>query len=78
MAEQFPVEYHLESGTKVTVDKISERNFNFTLQPKEGNASQFTYVHDESTKGEWDDELEFEQLDALKAFWIKYEDDLET
>lgn len=74
MIESFPYEYTLETGTKVVVNKSGNSTYNFSLTPTEDAGSSFTYVEGERQKSEWDDVLEFEQLDALRAFWLKNED----
>lgn len=74
MAEHFPMEYTLENGTQVRVTKRDQGTFEFALTPMEGTAKAFTYREGEHSKAEWDKILEFEQLDALRAFWLKTED----
>jgi hypothetical protein len=74
MATEFPMEYTLESGTKVVVTRQDPKTYHFALTPLEGPAESFTYREDQRTKAEWDDVLEFEQLDALREFWLKTED----
>ena len=74
MAEHFPLEYTLESGTQVRVTKRDESQYDFLLTPEGGAAESFTYRVGERSKAEWDDILEFEQLDALRTFWLKTDD----
>lgn len=73
MAINFPLEYDLDSGTKVTVHKRGNGQYDFTLTPAEGLSNSFTYRENQYTKAEWDERLAFEQLDALRAFWLKLE-----
>lgn len=73
MATHFPMEYTLESGTKVVVTQRDNDTYDFSLTPTDGTANSFTYREDEHTKAEWDALLEFEQLDALREFWLKME-----
>jgi hypothetical protein len=68
------MEYTLESGTKVVVRKRDNDTYDFSLMPTDGLASSFTYRDGEHTKAEWDEMLEFEQLDALREFWLKTDD----
>jgi len=68
------MEFTLESGTHVMVKKTGEDTYEFFLKPTHGPAEQFTYREGEHTKAEWDQMLEFEQLDALREFWLKTED----
>jgi hypothetical protein len=74
MATHFPIEYRLESGTHVRVTKKDADTYEFFLTPTDGPAQQFVYREDEHTKAEWDEMLQFEQLDALREFWLKTED----
>ncbi len=74
MNEDFPMEFTLASGTNVVVSKTSNKTFDFSLKPTEGAEDSFTYIEDERPKTEWDESLEFEQLDALRTFWLKTED----
>lgn len=76
MATQFPMTYTLESGTKVTVQKNEADTYTFTLTPTSGPSNSFTYRENEHTKAEWDRLLEFEQLDALREFWLKAENSI--
>ena len=74
MSEQFPMEFTLSSGTHVVVNRAGDNSFDFLLRPTNGAENNFTYVEDERPKTEWDESLEFEQLDALRTFWLKTED----
>jgi len=66
--------FTLQSGTHVVVHKRDDDTYEFDLTPTEGPADSFTYREGERTKAEWDQLLEFEQLDALREFWLKTED----
>jgi hypothetical protein len=74
MSRHFPIEYTLESGTHVTVTKNDHDTYEFFLTPIDGPAEKFIYQEGEHSKAEWDAMLEFEQLDALREFWLKVED----
>lgn len=73
MSKSFPLEYTLESGTKVTVTKKDAGTYEFLLKPAHKPAGQFTYVDDARPKAAWDDSLDFEQLEALRTFWLMTE-----
>ena len=73
MIESFPVEFTLESGTKVTVDKKGTDKYDFSLRSTAKPVDSFTYVDDGTPKAEWDERLEFEQLEALRTFWLMNE-----
>ena len=74
MIESFPVEFTLESGTNVTVDKMAADTYHFSLKAAKKNATDFTYVEDGRPKSAWDDTLDFQQLEALRTFWLMNED----
>jgi hypothetical protein len=74
MIESFPVEFTLESGTHVTVTKAGANSYDFSLKPTEDLPTTFSYVDDGRSKSEWDDKLDFEQLQALRKFWLENED----
>ena len=66
--------YTLESGTRVTVNKLSFGSYHFTLEAEDGGTKEFTYVEGERTKAEWDEVADFDQLEALRRFWLETED----
>lgn len=74
MKKHFPLEFTLENGSHVRVDRTGPNTFDFTIKPKEDPAYQFTYVDDGKTKTEAEESLEFEQIDALRTFWLETED----
>lgn len=74
MIDNFPIHYTLESGTQVTVNRSAADTYDFDLMPTEGTASPFTYVEGQKTKSEWDHILNFEQLEALRKFWLMNEE----
>jgi nitrous oxide reductase accessory protein NosL len=74
MSIHFPLEYTLENGSHVLVNQTGSNTFNFTITPEDGHARQFTYVEDGKTKTEAEAPLEFEEVDALRRFWLETED----
>ena len=73
MLKEYPIGFTLENGTHVIVNKTGPNTYDFTLEPTEGAPRHFTY-RDDSTKAEIDETLDFEQLDAVRTFWLKNED----
>ena len=73
MVKHFPIEYTLESGTKVTIYKTGADTYDFSLKPHDKAPRQFTYVDDGRPKAAWDESLDFEQLEALRKFWLRDE-----
>ena len=73
MKEHYPAHFTLGSGTKVTVDKKGADTYEFILQPPQKAPGNFIYVDDGRPKAEWDEALDFEQLEALRTFWLMHE-----
>lgn len=73
MEPSFPMEFKLDSGTHVSVADEGSGNYLFTLNPDEGPSRQFSYVDGAHTKAEWDEIADFEQLEALRKFWLEME-----
>jgi hypothetical protein len=73
MVKGYPIAFTLENGTHVIVNKTGPETYDFTLEPTDGPSRQFTY-RDDRSKTDVDNELDFEQLDAVRTFWLKNED----
>lgn len=73
MESLFPMEFSLDNGTLVTVHDMGGDQYDFTLKPEEGAPRSFTYVEGERTKAEWDEIADFDQLQALRTFWLNTE-----
>lgn len=73
MLKEYPIAFTLENGTHVVVHKTGPETYDFTLEPADGPPRQFTY-RDDLPKTEVDEALDFEQLDAVRTFWLKNED----
>lgn len=74
MAQQYPMEFTLEDSTHVVVTKAGTNAYNFTLNPTEGATKHFTYVEDGRPKAEVEKSLNFDELNALRRFWLETED----
>jgi hypothetical protein len=74
MKKHFPLEFTLENGSHVLVEKTGPNIYTFTIKPEEGPARQFTYVDDGKTKSEAEVSLDFEEVDALRRFWLETSD----
>lgn len=74
MSTHFPLNYTLDNGTDVLVRQDGGGRYHFTLTDADGRSRQFTYVDGKRTKAEWDDTTDFEQLEALRRFWLETED----
>lgn len=74
MHTQFPLEFTLDSGTNVVVRHTGGNQYDFSLAPTDEAPRHFTYVDGERSKAEWDEIADFEQLEALRRFWLETED----
>jgi hypothetical protein len=78
MAADFPLQFTLESGTDVTINRIDQHHFDFVLKPEEEAESHFSYDHSVTFTPEMEEKLTFDQLNALRRFWLEMEkEDLE-
>lgn len=75
MKKNFPLHFTLEDGTQVTVNHTADRHYNFTLKPEGGEENHFSYRDDETFTEEKEAELNFDQLNALRRFWLEQEKD---
>ncbi len=76
MSRHFPLEFTLENGSHVSVVKTGSNVYDFTIKPDDGEGSirRFTYVDDGKTRTEAEESLEFEEIDALRRFWLETQD----
>ncbi len=73
MKHEFPYHFTLESGTHVVINKVDEHNYDFVLKPEEGGERHFSYRDDVTFTQEMEDKLEFDELNALRRFWLEQE-----
>ena len=71
MSTHFPLKYTLEDGVHVVVNQTGNDTYDFTLTSKEGTQRHFSFVDDERPKEEKIEALDFDQLNAVRAFWLK-------
>ncbi len=74
MSTHYPFEFTLEDGTHVVVDRVGTNTYDFKLIPKEAPITHFTYVDDGRTKTEVEENLNFDELNALRRFWLETEE----
>ena len=72
MSEHYPVKFTLEDGIHVEVNKTSENSFDYILTPENGAQSRFTFV-EEIPRDKNIDSLDFDQLNAVRRFWLEQE-----
>jgi transglutaminase/protease-like cytokinesis protein 3 len=75
MAIDYPFEFTLENGTHVVVKKQDAHHFDFSMTPTDGAATHFTYDDTVTFTSEMEDRLDFDQLNALRRFWLEREKD---
>ncbi len=73
MPIKFPLKFTLEDGVEVTITKNGENNYDFNLQSEDGTERRFLYT-DGKPRNEWIESLEFDQLNAVRKFWLEQED----
>lgn len=73
MKKQFPLHFTLEDGTRVVVDHTPDHTYDFTLKPENGQERHFSYRDDETFTNEMEEALDFDQLNALRRFWLEQE-----
>lgn len=74
MSTHYPLRFTLENGTHVTVNRNNANTFEFHLDSPDESPRQFIYVQDDRSKTEVEESLDFNQLDALRRFWLETED----
>ena len=71
MNKEYPLNFTLEDGTEVIVKKTSEHLYQFTLSDEEHGTRHFTYNDEEIFTDEKEKELDFDELNALRRFWLE-------
>jgi hypothetical protein len=75
MEKHFPLHFTLDDGTQVTVDKTGNRLYDFTLKPENREARHFRYDNGEEFTDAKEAALDFDQLNALRKFWLLTRDE---
>lgn len=74
MSKHYPLSFTLEDGVHVEVSKTGANTYDFTLRRKEGSERHFTFVDDDRPKDMIDASLDFDQLNAVRRFWLEKDD----
>lgn len=74
MEQHFPLKFTLESGTHVEVTQGGGNTYNFALVKSNGTKDDFSYIEDGRSKDAVEENLDFDQLNALRTFWLKRTD----
>ena len=73
MSVNYPLNFSLDNGVKVTITKTGATTYNFNLKSEDGTVKQFSYS-DDKPRNEWIDSLDFDQLNAVRRLWLEQED----
>ncbi len=71
MSANYPLEFTLEDGIHVVVNRVSADTYDFALQPKHGAERHFTLLDDDRSHDQKTEHLDFDQLNAVRMFWLK-------
>lgn len=71
MEKEFPLEFTLEDGTHVIINKTGNHLYDFTLKDDNQTPRHFTYNDEEVFTDEKEKALDFDQLNALRRFWLE-------
>lgn len=74
MSKHYPLKFTLEDGVHVVINKTGSSTYDFTLKRKEGQERHFTFVDDDRPKDEIVESLDFDQLNAVRRFWLEKDD----
>jgi hypothetical protein len=74
MSKHYPLNFILEDGVHVEVNKAGNYSYDFILTKKEGGERRFTFIDDDKTKDQKVESLDFAQLNAVRRFWLEKDD----
>ncbi len=72
MSKNYPLNFILEDGVHVEVNKTGDNTYDFILTPKHGNKRSFKYI-DEIPRDKGIEDMDFDQLNAVRKFWLEQE-----
>jgi len=70
MDKHFPLQFTLDDGMHVTVNKTGSHLYDFTLKVDNKEVRHFTYDDSEEFTDAKEASLDFDQLNALRKFWL--------
>ncbi len=74
MKQEYPMHFTLEDGTHVEVSRVESDKYAFALTTEKGVQSHFMYVDDDEPRMDKEAGLTFDQLNALRVYWLKTHD----
>ena len=72
MSKHYPLKFTLEDGVRVSVNKVGDKTYDFTLTPEQGAERHFTFS-DDKPQEDVIEKLDFDQLNAVRRFWLEQE-----
>ena len=73
MKKRFPIQFTLDDGTHVVVNHQEPHRYDFTLLSEDNGERNFSYRDDITFTDEMEEKLDFDQLNALRRFWLEQE-----
>ena len=74
MSKHYPLKFTLEDGINVAVNQAGNDSYHFTLTSKDGRERYFEITDDARPKDEIEASLDFDELNALRRFWLEKQD----
>jgi hypothetical protein len=74
MSKHYPIKFTLEDGVDVEVNKTATNTYDFTMVGSHQQARRFTIVDDDRPKDEITRGLNFDELNAVRRFWLEADD----
>ena len=72
MKHTYPLNFTLEDGVEVTVNKTGNNTYDFILKSEAGTEHNFSFA-DDRPRNELIESLDFDQLNAVRRFWLEQE-----
>lgn len=74
MSRHYPIKFTLEDGVYVEVNKSASNTYDFTMTGKQQQLRRFSIVDDDRPKDEITKALDFDELNAVRRFWLEEDD----
>lgn len=73
MSVHFPLEFTLDNGVHVVVNKTGENTYDFSFTPPDGPERHLLY-DDTRPKDQVIEGADFDELNAIRRFWLEREE----
>lgn len=74
MSKHYPINFTLDDGIRVEVNNAGNNRYDFFMRRKEGTVNHFSIVNDDRPKEQIEEGLDFDQLNAVRKFWLETDD----